>query len=324
MSHLPIKSFLKREKFTLILGFFIFFYILGTYLIFEFDRDKSIYIAFLYLFLFFIYMIFLYYIRDRDYREEIDLLNRKDYEKILELYESPLSKALYKSIEENKRIKEIGEKKRSDIKNYLTIWTHQIKSPIFALKLLLKKDEINKMDCEKEIFEIEEYVGNILGYARMNADSTDYVFSKYSLDEIIKGVIRKYSIQFIGKNNRVDFCETNKIILTDAKWFSFLLEQIISNAIKYTHNGSIAIYLEKNELVIEDNGIGIMPEDLPRIFDAGYTGYNGRLEKKSTGLGLNLSKNIGKSLRVTLRCESEPKVGTKIYVNLKNILDESA
>lgn len=207
------------------------------------------------------------------------------------------------------------------MKNYLTIWTHQIKSPIFALKLLLKKDEINKIDCEKEIFEIEEYVGNILGYARMNADSTDYVFSKYSLDEIIRGVIRKYSIQFIGKNNKVDFFETKKIILTDAKWFSFLLEQIISNAIKYTHNGRIAIYLEKNELVIEDNGIGIMPEDLPRIFDAGYTGYNGRLEKKSTGLGLNLSKNIGKSLRVTLRCESEQKVGTKMFINLKNILD---
>ena len=149
----------------------------------------------------------------------------------------------------------------------------------------------------------------------------DYVFSKYSLDEIIRSVIRKYSIQFIGKNNRVDFFETNKIILTDAKWFSFLLEQIISNAIKYTHNGRIAIYLEKNELVIEDNGIGIMPEDLPRIFDAGYTGYNGRLEKKSTGLGLNLSKNIGKSLRVTLRCESEPKLGTKMFINLKNILD---
>ena len=223
---------------------------------------------------------------------------------------------------ENLRIS--SKLRQNDLENLLTIWTHQIKSPIFALKLLLKKDEINKIDCEKEIFEIEEYVGNILGYARMNANSTDYVFSKYSLDEIIRSVIRKYSIQFIGKNNRVDFFETKEIILTDAKWFSFLLEQIISNAIKYTHNGSIAIYLEKNELVIEDNGIGIMPEDLPRIFDAGYTGYNGRLEKKSTGLGLNLSKNIGKSLRVTLRCESEPKVGTKIYVNLKNILDESA
>lgn len=321
MSHLSIKSFLKREKFTLIFGLFIFFYILGTYLIFEFDRDKSIYISFLYLFLFFIYMIFLYSTRDRDYREEIALLNQKNYEKILEIKDSPLSRALYKSVEENKKFRNSEEKRRSDVKNYLTIWTHQIKSPIFALRLLLKKDEINKIECEKEIFEIEEYVGNILGYARLNADSTDYVFSKYNLDEIIRGVIRKYSIQFIGKNNSLDFCETKKIILTDAKWFSFLLEQIISNAIKYTHNGRIAIYLEKNELVIEDNGIGIMPEDLPRIFDAGYTGYNGRLEKKSTGLGLNLSKNIGKSLRVTLRCESEPKFGTKIYINLKNILD---
>lgn len=321
MSQLPFKNFLKREKFTLIFGLFIFFYILGTYLIFEFDRDKSIYIAFLYLFLFFIYMVFLYSTRDRDYREEIALLNQKNYEKILEIKDSPLSRALYKSVEENKKFKDLEEKRRVDVKNYLTIWTHQIKSPIFALRLLLKKDEINKIDCEKEIFEIEEYVGNILGYARMNADSTDYVFDKYNLDEIIRGVIRKYSIQFIGKNNSLDFCETKKIILTDAKWFSFILEQIISNAIKYTQNGRVAIYLKKDELVIEDNGIGIMPEDLPRIFDAGYTGYNGRLEKKSTGLGLNLSKNIGKSLRVTLRCESEPKIGTKMYINLKNILD---
>lgn len=321
MSQLPIKSFLKREKTTIIFGIFIFFYILGVYFIFEFERDKTIYISFLYLFLFFIYMIFLYFTRDRDYREEIALLNQKNYKKILEIKDSPLSRALYKSLEENKNFKDNEEKRRDDVKNYLTIWTHQIKSPIFALKLLLKKGEINKIDCEKEIFEIEEYVGNILGYARLNADSTDYVFSKYNLDEIIRSVIRKYSIQFIGKNNRVDFFETKKIILTDAKWFSFLLEQIISNAIKYTQNGRVAIYLEKNELVIEDNGIGIMPEDLPRIFDAGYTGYNGRLEKKSTGLGLNLSKNIGKSLRVRLRCESEPKIGTKMYINLKNILD---
>lgn len=321
MSQLPIKSFLKREKSTIIFGIFIFFYILGVYFIFEFERDKTIYISFLYLFLFFIYMIFLYFTRDRDYREEIALLNQKNYKKILEIKDSPLSRALYKSLEENKNFKDNEEKRRDDVKNYLTIWTHQIKSPIFALKLLLKKGEINKIDCEKEIFEIEEYVGNILGYARINADSTDYVFSKYSLDEIIRGVIRKYSIQFIGKNNRVDFFETKKIILTDAKWFSFLLEQIISNAIKYTQNGRVAIYLKKDELVIEDNGIGIMPEDLPRIFDAGYTGYNGRLEKKSTGLGLKLSKNIGKSLRVTLRCESEPKIGTKMFINLKNVLD---
>ena len=321
MSHLPIKSFLKREKFTIIFGIFIFFYILGVYLVFEFEIVKTIYISFLYLFLFFIYMIFIYFKRDRDYREEIALLNQKNYEKILEIKDSPLSRALYKSVEENKKFRNSEEKRRADVKNYLTIWTHQIKSPIFALRLLLKKDEINKIECEKEIFEIEEYVGNILGYARLNADSTDYVFGKYNLDEIIRGVIRKYSIQFIGKNNSLDFCETKKIILTDAKWFSFLLEQIISNAIKYTQNGRVAIYLKKDELVIEDNGIGIIPEDLPRIFDAGYTGYNGRLEKKSTGLGLNLSKNIGKSLRVTLRCESEPKFGTKMYINLKNILD---
>ncbi|MGF0095178.1 sensor histidine kinase [Peptoniphilus sp. SGI.035] len=266
------------------------------------------------------YICFLYLESNKEYIEETYLINKRDYKKIYEIKASPLSKALYEEIKENKVYRDKEEKKREDIKNYLTIWTHQIKSPIFALKLLLKKDEINRIDCENEIFEIDEYVGNILGYARMNIDSTDYVFGKYDLDDIIRSVIRKYSIQFIGKNNSVDFSETKKVILTDAKWFSFLLEQIISNSIKYTENGKILIYLKDNELVIEDNGIGIMPEDLPRIFDAGYTGYNGRLEKKSTGLGLNLTKNIGKSLRITLRCESEANIGTKIYINLKNIL----
>ncbi|MDY3903539.1 sensor histidine kinase [Peptoniphilus sp.] len=320
MSHLPIRKFLKREKFTIIFGLIIFFYILGVHLIFDIEKKKSIYISFLYLFLFFMYICFLYFESNKEYIEETYLINKRDYKKIYEIKASPLSKALYEEIKENKVYRDKEEKKREDVKNYLTIWTHQIKSPIFALKLLLKKDEINRIDCENEIFEIEEYVGNILGYARMNIDSTDYVFGKYDLDDIIRSVIRKYSIQFIGKNNSVDFSETKKVILTDAKWFSFLLEQIISNSIKYTENGKILIYLKDNELVVEDNGIGIMPEDLPRIFDAGYTGYNGRLEKKSTGLGLNLTKNIGKSLRITLRCESEANVGTKIYINLKNIL----
>lgn len=320
MSHLPIRKFLKREKFTIIFGLIIFFYILGVHLIFDIEKKKSIYISFLYLFLFFMYICFLYFESNKEYIEETYLINKRDYKKIYEIKASPLSKALYEEIKENKVYRDKEEKKREDIKNYLTIWTHQIKSPIFALKLLLKKDEINRIDCENEIFEIEEYVGNILGYARMNIDSTDYVFGKYDLDDIIRSVIRKYSIQFIGKNNSVDFSETKKVILTDAKWFSFLLEQIISNSIKYTENGKILIYLKDNELVVEDNGIGIMPEDLPRIFDAGYTGYNGRLEKKSTGLGLNLTKNIGKSLRITLRCESEANIGTKIYINLKNIL----
>ncbi|OLR65221.1 histidine kinase [Peptoniphilus porci] len=320
MSRLSIRSFLKKEKITIIFGLIIFFYILGVHLIFEIEKNKSIYISFLYLFLFFMYICFLYFESNRDYIEETYIINKRDYKKIFEMKASPLSKALYEEIKENKVYRDEEERKREDVKKYLTIWTHQIKSPIFALKLLLKKDEINRLDCEKEIFEIEEYVGNILGYVRMNVDSTDYVFGRHDLDIIIRSVIRKYSIQFIGKNNSVDFSETKKIILTDAKWFSFLLEQIISNSIKYTENGKISIYLRDNELVIEDNGIGIMPEDLPRIFDAGYTGYNGRLEKKSTGLGLNLTKNIGKSLRITLRCESEVNVGTRIYINLKNIL----
>ncbi|MBU5668563.1 sensor histidine kinase [Peptoniphilus sp. MSJ-1] len=321
MYRLSISDFIKKEKYIISFGFAVFIYIFLFSLFLMNSINLSIYMSLCYLILLFIFLIFLYNEKNKIHNEEITWLNRKEFDEDLPNADSKLVdeiKRLNKKIIDFKNLEKTNNYK---IKDYLTVWTHQIKSPIFALRLLLKQDEINISECNKKIFEIEEYISNILGYVRLNSNSTDYVFDKISLDEIIRDVIRKYSIQFIGKNNSVEFKETNKLILTDAKWFSFLLEQIISNSCKYTENGEISIYIEDDELVIEDSGIGIIKEDIPRIFDQGYTGYNGRLMKKSTGLGLNLAKEIGKSLRLNLRCESEVNKFTKIYIDLKNVME---
>jgi len=321
MSNLSLREFIKREKYIIFFGFIVLIYIFVFSFILMNSLDLSIYMSIIYLTLLLIFYLFLYFKKNKIYKEEVTWIKKEDFEKELPNSSYILTQEIKKLYKEIIDFKNLEETKDIKVREYLTIWTHQIKSPIFALKLLLKQDDINTNECNKKIFEIEEYISNILGYVRIKSDSTDYVFEISSLDEIIRNVIRKYSIQFIGKNNSVDFNNTNREILTDSKWFSFLLEQIISNSCKYTENGIISIYLEKDELVIEDTGIGIIKEDIPRIFDQGYTGYNGRIMKKSTGLGLNLAREIGKSLRLNLRCESELNYFTKIYIDLKNVIE---
>lgn len=111
--------------------------------------------------------------------------------------------------------------------------------------------------------------------------------------------------------------------MSDSKWFRFILDQILSNANKYTKNGNIRIYMDRKNLIIEDTGIGIKAEDLPRIFDKGYTGFNGRLDKKATGIGLSLVKNICQSLRIEVSAESQINKGTKIILDVGKIMEEN-
>lgn len=113
---------------------------------------------------------------------------------------------------------------------------------------------------------------------------------------------------------KMNFKPTGRYIVTDDKWFVFVLEQLISNALKYTKKGQISIYMKEKSLVIEDTGIGIPAEDLPRIFEKGFTGYNGRENKKSTGIGLYLCKNIMDKLQWNITADSEVGRGTKIYL----------
>lgn len=210
---------------------------------------------------------------------------------------------------------------RSDLIDYYTLWAHQIKTPIAAMKLLLQTEENeNNSELSLELFKIEQYVEMVLQYLRLDSDYTDFVIKKYDLDNMVRQAVRKYAKVFIQKKINLDFEPISRSVLTDEKWFVFVIEQLLSNALKYTNKGKISIYIQNdNTLVIEDSGIGIQSEDLPRIFDKGFTGYNGRIDKKSTGIGLYLCKRILSKLSHTIDVESTIEKGSKFKIGLDMI-----
>lgn len=245
---------------------------------------------------------------------------------IIEYDYQELAKELYQAKQELISKNRIAKKELLD---YYGMWVHQIKTPIAALDILLQNTErmlyqldekemmqkaISVSDMKMELFKIEQYVEMALNYLRVEDISSDLVFKKQELDDMVCQVIRKYAKIFISKKIKMDFKPTKACIVTDEKWFIFVLEQLISNALKYTKKGQISIYMKEKSLVIEDTGIGIPAEDLPRIFEKGFTGYNGRENKKSTGMGLYLCKNIMDKLQWNITVDSEVGSGTKIYL----------
>jgi signal transduction histidine kinase len=215
-----------------------------------------------------------------------------------------------------------SELKESEMKDYYTLWAHQIKTPIAAIKLLLQNDDQNEntFTLLKELFKIEQYVEMVLHYLRLESISSDMLLKPYPLKNIVHQAVKKYSVLFISSKLDFNLEDINCTVITDEKWLEFVLEQLISNALKYTSSGSISIYMDKTSektLVIEDTGIGIRQEDLPRIFDRGFTGYNGRFDKKSTGIGLYLCKQILNKLSHTITFTSEPGKGTKVSINFQ-------
>jgi len=209
-----------------------------------------------------------------------------------------------------------------DMVEYFTIWAHQIKTPIAALRLLLQNgNPPDKEELSEQLFRIEQYVEMVLQFIRLDNKATDFVFQTVPLDDCVKQAVRKYAKWFIRKQIRLNYQPLDVSVLTDEKWLVFVLEQLLSNALKYTHQGEISIYLRPTgpiALVIEDTGIGIDPADLPRVFEHGYTGFNGRADKKSTGIGLYLCKRILDKLSHQIRIESEVGRGTKVIIELES------
>ena len=251
---------------------------------------------------------------------------RLDYLPESRSYPEKLYRELVGAAEEEARdvISEYDAKKR-DIDDYYTMWTHQIKTPIAALRLLLQ-DEKQPLE---ELFKIEQYAEMALHYARLDSLSSDFLFKTQNIEAIVKQAVKKYSILFIGSGLQFSLENFSAQAVTDEKWLAFVVEQLISNAIKYTPDGQIRIYglddgkteiqehdahKEAAYLVIEDSGIGIREEDLPRIFERGFTGYNGRFDGKSTGIGLYLCKQILDRLSHTIQVESRVGKGTKVIL----------
>ncbi len=205
-----------------------------------------------------------------------------------------------------------------DMVDYYTAWAHQIKTPIASMRLHLQnEDSPLARQLTGDLGRIEQYVEMALVYLRLDADSTDYVIGKYDLDAIVRGVVRRFAGEFIGRRLGLDYTPLETTVLTDEKWLSFVVEQVLSNALKYTRAGGVSIFLEKPKtLCIRDTGIGIAPEDLPRIFEKGYTGVNGRRDKRASGLGLYLCRRICQNLGHTITAQSIPDEGTIIRVDL--------
>lgn len=205
-----------------------------------------------------------------------------------------------------------------DTLDYFTLWTHQIKTPIASMRLTLEnEDSPLSRRLSSQLFAVEQYVEMAMVYLRLDAVSTDYVFRPCSLDELIRGAVRKYAPEFIGRKLTLDYDPVSFTLTTDEKWFSFVLEQLLSNALKYTRTGGVRIFLSQPDvLCIQDTGMGIAPEDLPRIFEKGYTGNHGRSDKKASGLGLYLCKKICNRLGLGISAASVPGQGTTISLSL--------
>lgn len=206
----------------------------------------------------------------------------------------------------------------ADMIEYYTVWAHQIKTPIASMQLRLQnEDSALSRKLTSDLHRIEQYVEMVLTFLRLNSDSNDYVFKEYDLDKIVKTAVKKFSSDFIDRKLSLIYKPLNIKVVTDEKWLSFVIEQVLSNALKYTPAGSISISLvNENTLRIEDTGIGIAPEDMPRIFENGYTGYNGRIDCKASGIGLHLCKRICTNLGHKITASSTVDVGTAIDIDL--------
>ena len=199
---------------------------------------------------------------------------------------------------------------------YYTTWAHQIKTPIQAMRLLLQA-EGGRPELESELIRIEQYVDMVLTYLKLGNDDYDFVFRKISVDRIVKDTLKKCARQFFAAHLSLNYEEVNITTVSDEKWLQFVVEQILSNSLKYTKAGSIHIYSDApGVLCIADTGIGIDPSDLPRVFDSGFTGYNGREDKKATGIGLYLCKCTMDRLGHGISIESKVGEGTTVRLFL--------
>ncbi|PCS04279.1 sensor protein kinase [Lactococcus chungangensis CAU 28 = DSM 22330] len=199
-----------------------------------------------------------------------------------------------------------------DLLDLTRVWTHQMKVPIAALDLMAQTNNLTQSDVQHQLLELDNYLNILLSYLRLQNTSTDFRFETFDVADVTRDIIKKYANQFIMKNLSVRI-EGSWRLTSDRKWLTVALEQIINNAVKYTKTGGVRIKFDES-ITIADTGIGILPEDLPRLFEHGFTGYNGRHHQKSTGLGLYLTKEILDKLELTVTMTSQVEQGTEVKI----------
>lgn len=250
--------------------------------------------------------------------EEAIFVTAEDLPETTTLIEEDYQHLIQRLVRENRQRQAAADSMLEDLTSYYTLWVHQIKTPIAAMDLLLQAGPDRATEMEIELQKIAQYVDMVLQYLRLDSTDKDLVLQRCQLDAVVRQTVRKYAKLFILKKIQLVFQETKWEVLSDEKWLCFLLEQLLSNALKYTpEGGKISIFLEgETNLVIADTGIGIAPEDLPRVFEKGFTGNNGRMDKKATGIGLYLCRRVTNLLGHTISIASEPGVWTQVLLGL--------
>lgn len=316
-------EFLKQYRFEWLLLLLSAAVYMGVFFLYDLETEAVLYAASLCLLALAAVLTVRFYFYVKRHRERLDILNNVE----LKFERLPESRSLLEQDYQDMLWRlgqlyniELTERKteRQETLNYYTAWVHQIKTPIAVMRMQLQgKDTEENRALLAELFRIEQYVEMVLCYMRLDGDSSDLRIEQYDLDNIIRQAVHKYAGQFVQKRLRLIYEPVRVSVLTDEKWLLFLIEQILSNAVKYTNSGSVTITVGGDKVLqIADTGIGIAAEDIPRIFEKGFTGYNGRADKKSTGLGLYLCKKAADKISASVSVESVQGKGSVFYVDL--------
>ena len=307
-----LKSYLYSRRFFLALLILLLGFILIFAFVFDAYRSLLEYVALLLSFLSFLFIGADAWTSYKAYRGQKLQISAQA--------QTPLEKLLQERVEEleyeQKNQLLVEQEKYNDLLDYYTLWVHQVKTPIAASSLLIGdlKDKEAKAQLEQELFKIESYVHLVLQYLRLESFHDDLVLKQENLADLVREVVKKYALFFIQQGLSLNLHDLDYTIVTDKKWFLVILEQILSNSLKYTKEGSIEIYFHEDRLYIKDTGLGIQNADLLRVFERGFSGYNGRLTQQSSGLGLYLSKKIADQLGHKIAIDSQVGQGTTVSI----------
>ena len=306
--HLFFKYYLRSRKLLCSL-LFIFYSLLFIFsYLFEDERTVLQYVIILLLLTSLIGLILDFVKQYQNFRHAV-LYGESDAYTPLEALLTSKIRTLEK---DKKELKIQHQEKQSDLLDYYTLWVHQIKTPIAASKLLVQdlQEQMLKNQLEQELFKIDSYTNLVLQYLRLESFHDDLVVEKENIEDLVKEVVKKYALFFIQQGLSLNLHDLNHTVITDKKWFLVILEQVLSNSLKYTKQGSIEIFFQEDTLYMKDTGLGIQNSDLLRVFERGFSGYNGRLTHQSSGLGLYLSKKIADKLGHELHLHSVVGEGT--------------
>ena len=307
-----LKSYLYSRRFFLALLILLLGFILLFAFVFDAYRSLLEYVALLLAFLSFLFIGADAWTAFKGYRSQ--------KLQVAAQAQTPLEKLLQERVEEleyeQKNQILVEQEKYNDLLDYYTLWVHQVKTPIAASSLLIGdlKDKEAKSQLEQELFKIESYVHLVLQYLRLESFHDDLVLKQENLADLVREVVKKYALFFIQQGLSLNLHDLDHTIVTDKKWFLVILEQVLSNSLKYTKEGSIEIYFHEDRLYIKDTGLGIQNADLLRVFERGFSGYNGRLTQQSSGLGLYLSKKIADQLGHKIAIDSQVGQGTTVSI----------